>query len=133
MLASLDCRDCQTYLYKIPSGVADTYETDEGEKLQKRPKGTTPPCEMCPKSIMSEGQYAPDLEGVSKMSDANVELVEMVHRCDCPSYSMPEHLVNDPLFAGKYAEVKRIISECDTYKSNEQLSLQLAQIMLRPA
>ncbi len=132
MLASLDCNDCQTYLYKIPSGVADTYETDEGPKLQKRPKANTPPCHICPKSVMVNGQYYPDTDGETKMSQSNIELVEMVNRCDAPYYTPPEHLINDPLFAGKYAEVKRVVAECDADRSNEQLAFQLAQIILRP-
>jgi hypothetical protein len=81
---------------------------------------------------MRQGQYYPDLDGETKLSQSNVELIEMVNRCDSPHYSPPEHLINDPLFAGKYAEVKRIIAECDADRCNDQLALQLAQIILRP-
>jgi hypothetical protein len=132
LLSSLPCEECHRHIYKIPTGVPDTYEGENGEDvLMKRPEGSPPPCDICPKGIRVGEEHVPDWEGRYTLRWENVQIVELWNRLKAPGYPVPEHLLGDGLFADRYATVDGIFNEVQRERENEMLSYELAKLIIR--
>lgn len=53
--ASIDCRDCATYVYNLQTGERETY--DAGDRMLPILRGDNPtPCDSCPKRSPENGE-----------------------------------------------------------------------------
>lgn len=99
-LCQVSCKDCATYVYDIPSGKLNEFETDEGMMPVVRHDIPTP-CDQCPRG-------GPENEARFQLSHHNMDallLYEKIH-ATAGTYRLPDYLEGCQLFAENMRLVK---------------------------
>lgn len=103
-LAAITCSQCKQYVYQIPEGKLETYQTDEGDLPVLRYDVPTP-CSTCPRG-------GPEYERNFRLSARNLEMVDLYDRVKASlgAYRVPDVLAEDRLFSENMLIVDRAIA-----------------------
>jgi hypothetical protein len=122
-LADLSCGDCQKWVYEIPSGDLQTYESGNGERSKVQRSGP-PPCHLCPK-------ISPDHEHQFILSDYNERLLILHRRLRSGVWQLTAEQRQDGLLADNFAIIDALLTGAENRKNREHLAESIAQVFLR--
>lgn len=100
--ASIDCRDCQSFIYDLETGRRQTYRAGPTleEKPCRRPAGSPTPCHRCPKQ-------SPENARRRQLSQRNLFTWELFRRHRAAA--LPHDLFADATLAGNFADLQELV------------------------
>lgn len=115
--ASIDCEDCQEWLYDLDTGKRQTIGQGERERPIPRPKGTDTPCEECPKGSPSNAE-------ILKLSPRNRKTYELWRRAKATGgHAVPDHLRADAILARNFAELDQVTQTIDQVRQTKMMTM----------